>query len=342
MQTSLPGVQQLHFDLAEQLTEGTFQGYLVFDIDGFHDLNARQGYKTGDRILALVEQFFATGSFKAYRIGGDQFGVIGCGTEKAGMEIQAALKLLAQRQLDLQLTISGGGIAPPDDSLSGDAETVKAVYATAMDLLGLAKQHGRDRIYWLAAEASDSLDMTALTLRFYRELARINNARVQQMEIESRIDVVTGLLNRRSFNDTFHRLVEAAQRNRSPLALLYIDSDSLKRINDSQGHAAGDRFIVDLSSILRDVVRSSDLVFRWGADEFAVVLENAAVETTQALAERIREAVENKTEGTVSIGIYCGVPDDNDLPIRVADRAMYAAKDQGKNRIHSGAPDEED
>ena len=223
----------------------------------------------------------------------------------------------------------------------GDAETVKAVYATAMDLLGLAKQHGRDRIYWLAAEASDSLEMTALTLRFYRELARINSARVRQMEIESRIDVVTGLLNRRSFDDVFHRLVEAAQRNRSPLALIYLDSDSLKGINDSQGHAAGDRFIVDLSGILRDVVRSSDLVFRWGADEFVVVLENAAGETAQALAERFREAVANKAEGTISIGIYCGVPRDNDQAVRVADRAMYAAKQRGGNCIYSGDPDGE-
>ena len=119
MQTSLPGVQQLHFDLGEQLSEGRFEGYLVFDIDGFHQLNARQGYKMGDRVLGLVERFFVDGGVKVYRIGGDQFGVIGCGSKVVGREIQAGLKVLGQRQLDLNLTISGGGGCALDDSLAG-------------------------------------------------------------------------------------------------------------------------------------------------------------------------------------------------------------------------------
>ena len=324
------------FYRTDLLRESIAHALAEIDIDGF------QGHKMGDRILALVEQFLAEGPFKAYRIGGDQFGVVGCDSEDAGREIQVAVKLLCERQLDLRVTISGGGIGVPDDSLTGDPETVKVVYATAMDLLGLAKQHGRDRIYWLVSEPSDSVDMTILTLRFYRELALVNSARARQMEVESRIDVLTGLFNRRGFEDVFRRLVDASQRNRNPLALIYMDSDSLKRINDSDGHAAGDRFIVDLSGILRDVVRSSDCVFRWGADEFAAVLENSTVETAGSLAERVRDAVQSRTKGTMSIGIYCGVPDDTDTPVRVADRAMYAAKRQGGNRIQFGEVDPAD
>lgn len=79
MQTSLPGVQQLHFDLGEQLSEGRFEGYLVFDIDGFHQLNARQGHKMGDRVLGLVERFFVDGGVRCIALMGISLGLLVAG-----------------------------------------------------------------------------------------------------------------------------------------------------------------------------------------------------------------------------------------------------------------------
>jgi len=112
-----------------------------------------------------------------------------------------------------------------------------------------------------------------------------------------------------------------------------MDSDSLKSINDRDGHEAGDRFIVDLASILRNVARRSDFNFRWGADEFAVVLESGNAARAATLAERLREAVAERTGGTVSIGIYCGVPESTEDAVRIADAAMYDAKRRGKDRV---------
>ena len=151
------------------------------------------------------------------------------------------------------------------------------------------------------------------------------------MEVESRVDSLTGLFNRRGFDEIFGRLVDGSQRTGRPLGLIYLDSDSLKRINNEGGHEAGDRFIVDLASVLRSVVRRADFIFRWGGDEFAVILEGGEAERAVVLGERIREAVSKRTEGTVSIGVYCGVPDDAGQAVRIADVALYAAKDAGKD-----------
>ena len=118
--------------------------------------------------------------------------------------------------------------------------------------------------------------------------------------------------------------------------VLIFDIDQMHRLNVELGHKTGDRFIVDLASILRSSVRGSDHVFRWGADELTVVLEHTDARRALSLAERIRQAVADRTEGTVSIGIYAGVPPSPEAAVRVADQAMYAAKGQGKNRIVVG------
>ena len=159
----------------------------------------------------------------------------------------------------------------------------------------------------------------------------------RQMEVESRIDFLTGLYNRRGFEDISRKLAEASRRSDTPLALVYIDSDSLKRINDTRGHEAGDRFIIDMACILNEVVRGSDFTFRWGADEFAVLIDHATQEKAVALATRIRQAIEARTEGTVSIGIYCGVPENIEDAVNRADQALYRAKEAGKNRIEVAA-----
>ena len=98
------------------------------------------------------------------------------------------------------------------------------------------------------------------------------------------------------------------------------------------GRLEGDE-IIDLSSILRGVVRGMDFIFRWGGDEFIVVLEGADTGKARALADRIRAAVEERTEGTVSIGIYTGMPENIEDPVNSADRALYKAKRSGGNRV---------
>ena len=207
------------------------------------------------------------------------------------------------------------------------------MYASASQMLALAKQGGRDEMVWLASDGAYEGETSTAQLQLFRDLARVNASRARQMEVESKVDPLTGLFNRRGFEDIFARMVDSSRRAERPLGLLYMDSDSLKTINDRDGHEAGDRFIVDLASILRNVARRSDFNFRWGADEFAVVLESGNAARAATLAERLREAVAERTEGTVSIGIYCGVPESAEDAVRLADAAMYDAKRRGKDRV---------
>jgi diguanylate cyclase (GGDEF)-like protein len=332
MNTLQPGITQLNADLAERLRQGEFESLALFDIDHFHQINADLGAKTGDSILALVEEVITNLSPQSYRIGGDAYAALGISPDQAD-EVRGAVKLAAHRRLQTHVALSGGAVRIAPDLLVVSDEAVHLLYAAASQMLALAKQGGRDEIVWLADDGTSAGETGAAALQLFRDLARVNASRARQMEVESKVDPLTGLFNRRGFEDIFGRMVDSAQRTERPLGLLYMDSDSLKSINDRDGHEAGDRFIVDLASILRNVARRSDFNFRWGADEFAVVLESGNAARAATLAERLREAVAERTGGTVSIGIYCGVPESTEDAVRIADAAMYDAKRRGKDRV---------
>lgn len=152
----------------------------------------------------------------------------------------------------------------------------------------------------------------------------------------ARTDPLTGLLNRRAFAERLHDEVSRATRYRSPLSLLLLDLDGLKRINDRLGHHAGDSALQSLARSLRAGCRSADLAARWGGDEFVVL----APETRQAealeLAERIRAHVAASPSGVaVSIGVATADPVTAAAAFleSAADAAVYQAKKQGGNQV---------
>jgi diguanylate cyclase (GGDEF)-like protein len=144
-------------------------------------------------------------------------------------------------------------------------------------------------------------------------------------------DDLTGVANRRSFRETLHRELARHKRNRSGLALLLLDVDNLKTINDEYGHEAGDAAIVATAGACREVLRTSDLLARLGGDEFAILLPETDVLGGQAAASRVRAAVQSRAvHGTplrVSIGIAAaeGVEDGTTL-IAHADASLYRDK----------------
>jgi diguanylate cyclase (GGDEF)-like protein len=160
----------------------------------------------------------------------------------------------------------------------------------------------------------------------------------QQNEYLANHDTLTGLPNRRHFEDALHRRKEAAQAAGSSLALIYLDLDNFKTVNDSLGHARGDELLIEVATRLRAVVRDDDFVARLGGDEFAVV----ATTGDMGLAQRIRAALQIAVEsgnGTIPVSATLGVaifPADaaNERSLlRCADRAMYAAKGRGRNCV---------
>jgi diguanylate cyclase (GGDEF)-like protein len=154
-------------------------------------------------------------------------------------------------------------------------------------------------------------------------------------------DSLTGLPNRETFNQLLHFAIEAARRYERQFAVLFIDLDRFKIINDSLGHEAGDALLVEIASRLRRELRSSDIVARLGGDEFVVILEQTAergdIEAiTRKLLSAVSEPVQlngHECQTTASIGIAMFPADGSDVHTltKNADMAMYLAKEDGKN-----------
>ena len=159
------------------------------------------------------------------------------------------------------------------------------------------------------------------------------------------LDDATGLYNTRYLNNVLDREIAHAQGTKKSFAVLFIDVDKFKTINDSHGHLVGTRLLNELGNHLKTMVRGSDTVFRYGGDEFVAVLAPCDQMTAEMVAERIREFVEGTSflhdEGmdlrfTVSIGVAL-FPDHADSKksiIQMADQAMYTAKKKSRNRVY--------
>lgn len=154
-------------------------------------------------------------------------------------------------------------------------------------------------------------------------------------------DPLTDLPNRRALSESLGRVVDRCRRGEVG-ALLVIDLDHFKLVNDSVGHLAGDRLLITLASLLRGCLRPSDFLARLGGDEFAVLLEDLSLEEARNTAERLRRAVDESRfqfeDRVFNLGISIGAsPIDGSLDaetiMALADSARYAAKDQGGNRM---------
>lgn len=177
------------------------------------------------------------------------------------------------------------------------------------------------------------------------KLARAMRERrmMRELEVLSRQDGLTSILNRRSFDESFSNEVERAFRQHYPLLLAIIDIDNFKEYNDQNGHLKGDEVLISLAVILKECTRESvDLCFRLGGDEFAVLLPQATMSQGTEIVQRILLSFLERNYGTttLSIGlISCqrdkDIPrEEDDIAIKTrADMAMYEAKKNGKNCV---------
>jgi diguanylate cyclase (GGDEF)-like protein/PAS domain S-box-containing protein len=167
------------------------------------------------------------------------------------------------------------------------------------------------------------------------------NSRLREQTI---VDPLTGVYNRRHFEDIVAHDAARADRLGEPLAVAMIDVDHFKQVNDRYGHAVGDRVLTALGALLRAGVRTSDLVCRWGGEEFVVLLPGAALPGALQRAEkwRVNFAEERFTDGdgqpvrcSISVGVAVFRVDEEtiDATLRRADQALYEAKRQGRNLV---------
>lgn len=173
----------------------------------------------------------------------------------------------------------------------------------------------------------------------YTKVLDEKNATLKKMASE---DDLTGIMNTRSFYDIGTSLFKLCQRQHMNLAVLYIDIDHFKKVNDVHGHLIGDHLLISLAQTIRTVLRDSDIFARIGGEEFCILLSDTDVRGGEILAEKIRSTVEASVmvvddlelTATISIGVTQLNSEDSelkDLQSR-ADQALYKAKDQGRNR----------
>ncbi len=166
-----------------------------------------------------------------------------------------------------------------------------------------------------------------------------------ELEKLSITDYLTGINNRRKFNEAIKSEAIRASRYNHPLSLLLIDIDNFKSVNDTYGHPYGDTVLKSLTTVLKLSIRETDILSRYGGEEFAIILPETEYETAKIVSERIRKNIEKRRLNTinseisvtVSIGLST-ISSENIDPeqiIQLCDECLYEAKKQGKNRTES-------
>jgi diguanylate cyclase (GGDEF)-like protein len=220
--------------------------------------------------------------------------------------------------------------------------------ATGLTVVGIAAAHA----YALTAMPPgvgyfdrwlDVMVSVCIVAAVIRVLTERNDGLVAGLLAEARIDPLTGLLNRRGFDERVHSELARAGRARRRMAVVSFDIDHFKRVNDEAGHEAGDRVLVRVGQVLRAHARATDVVARVGGEEFVTLLPECDAAGAARFAERIRALLAARPpvgtpSATVSAGVAAGteVVDLTSL-LRGSDAALYAAKRAGRNRVEVAA-----
>ncbi len=170
----------------------------------------------------------------------------------------------------------------------------------------------------------------------------LRNALLYYRAVQSAlIDPLTGVKNRSTMESAIHREMELARRHGTTLSVILMDIDHFKQINDRFGHLCGDQVLRSVAQCAEQTIRESDMLFRYGGEEFLILLTGTYREGARMLAERIRENIqqlaphaEMKMHLTVSLGVTCiDESDDIDTLFKRADAALYQAKNNGRNQV---------
>jgi len=173
--------------------------------------------------------------------------------------------------------------------------------------------------------------------KYIQELKAIN----AELEKMATTDILTGAYNRRKFEDDLDLIIHKKEKNDIQFSLIFIDIDHFKCVNDLFGHRTGDLVLQRISKLLLENIRTTDRLFRWGGEEFIIILPEANLENAKTVAEKIRDIIQNEDFGiekkiTISLGVGESIAGENaDQIIGRIDKTLYQAKIQGRNRVVS-------
>jgi diguanylate cyclase (GGDEF)-like protein/PAS domain S-box-containing protein len=189
------------------------------------------------------------------------------------------------------------------------------------------------------------ISLSAIHLRGQWNAVGIVRNATERVQTEERLkqlattDTLTGICNRRRFDEVLASEIERAARFSSPLSLMLFDIDYFKRINDTFGHQVGDRVLIQLALLIDNAIRTTDLFARWGGEEFVILLPNCGLDTGRVLAEKLRMLVERQAFAeaghvTCSFGVAeYAAGDGVDGLMKKVDACLYQAKASGRNRV---------
>ncbi|MFD2111561.1 diguanylate cyclase [Thiorhodococcus fuscus] len=236
----------------------------------------------------------------------------------------------------------------------GDNPLLLSIYEKALTSLS-EEEIDQALSRWVSVQTVKELDRPLLMkifgaigvvglLLFYRDRVisgynRRLEAANRQLQILSTTDQLTGVANRRKFAEVVANEMARADRYEVPLSLIITDIDHFKAINDSQGHDSGDQVLIRLAQLFSETSRPTDLVVRWGGEEFLILCPQTALESAGHLAELLKQRISDKDFGigqpvTSSFGVAeYKTPERINALIARADRALYRAKAEGRNRV---------
>jgi diguanylate cyclase (GGDEF)-like protein len=178
-------------------------------------------------------------------------------------------------------------------------------------------------VFWMGVAGIAGFSINELVLQRERLEARLG--------MMARTDALTGLPNRRAWDEALERELARASRSRSSVCVALLDLDHFKQFNDLNGHPAGDTHLKEAAALWGSRLRTSDLIARYGGEEFALLLTGTEIAQAQGLVERLRSCVPSGETVSAGVAEWDGIESGGELLIR-ADRALYEAKRNGRNR----------
>jgi len=242
-----------------------------------------------------------------------------------------------------QFAVSEKAFTPLMAKITEDMKEIAKLFEVSV-----GEHRGYDEIF---ARANEQLMQLSL---LSQQQATDMETKVREFEEQANTDALTGIANRKRFTTQLRNEFVRASRFNRPLAMIFVDADRFKKINDTYGHDVGDAVLVYLARTMQDVARPDDLVARYGGEEFVILLSETKLPDAIGLAESIRHAVEAapfRHDGleipiTVSAGVAAtvgGTPyEDEKAFFRSADAAVYLAKENGRNRVETATVDEQE
>lgn len=266
------------------------------------------------------------------------------------MKFHVANRLLASWLGETESALAAHQQRVPITHFFGDADTRKLFTEKFQEALAgtpvrlecrLCPTHGEPR--WVEISMNKvAIESGGMVIGVMRDVSE-RREMLEMVQHHARHDDLTGLANRREFEQRLNKLFESAKERHAEHVLLYLDLDQFKVVNDTCGHTAGDELLRQLAALTHEKIRQGDTFARLGGDEFGVLLADCPIERGLEIAEELRATVagfrfywkERSFEIGVSIGV-CAVTAKSQSPAAIlsnADAACYVAKDKGRNRV---------